>query len=364
MRPSVHRALLGRGIPLPKWRAALHLQRKGVRNAKIALIGDSTSMGWGSNGAASTNCRIKSSAQYLADRIGGNTDSIWGDQNTTAALASFSGYGSSLHSRRGMGVATLKFRVSHQPSKAGVLEQHDDHERSFVHACWIVRQDRGLVSHQHGFGYDHRQCRWRADASNAEWRVLRLALPKRMSPARLALIRSTWREVQAMLGLAGWSPTTLRSSKFSSIKWGYAGARIADLINSSAPWSALNCLSAVAPDLVFLNASINNGVDGTAIGTYTAGVQTAITAAKTAGADVILMSGFPTDTSVVSLADAGELHQRLCATRGIQQTAVHQSNRQVHFTGLCKTTGRLCFRHPAPQWGGVTISLLCLYTTR
>lgn len=70
------------------------------------------------------------------------------------------------------------------------------------------------------------------------------------------------------------------------------GGTVGDIIDASAPFSALNNFATYAPDLSIICLTINDANAGVPIPTYTSRLQSVITAAKAVG-DVILMAGVP-----------------------------------------------------------------------
>jgi len=61
-------------------------------------------------------------------------------------------------------------------------------------------------------------------------------------------------------------------------------------------YDAINTLKFIAPDLTIIDLTINDSNNGTALATYSANLQTIITAAKVSG-DVLLMVGPPSNTT-------------------------------------------------------------------
>jgi hypothetical protein len=81
-----------------------------------------------------------------------------------------------------------------------------------------------------------------------------------------------------------------------TMKGGWCGAKAADLMTVTNPWSPLNAAIAVAPDFVTLYCTINDIVGATALATYITNIDN-IVAALSAVADGCIVIGFPTSSA-------------------------------------------------------------------
>lgn len=84
------------------------------------------------------------------------------------------------------------------------------------------------------------------------------------------------------------------SKEISIYNMGWAASLAANWDASTYGWDPINAIALVAPDLTFIDLTINDWNAGTNLSTYSAEIQALITAAKASG-DVILMSGNPSD---------------------------------------------------------------------
>ncbi|WKL57986.1 SGNH/GDSL hydrolase family protein [Asticcacaulis sp. ZE23SCel15] len=88
--------------------------------------------------------------------------------------------------------------------------------------------------------------------------------------------------------------------EISVLNAGWSGAKASDLNNGSPyAYGPVNAISVYDPDLVIINIGINdaNQASPTATATFSSHVQAVITAAKAAGADVVLMAPTPIGSS-------------------------------------------------------------------
>jgi lysophospholipase L1-like esterase len=93
------------------------------------------------------------------------------------------------------------------------------------------------------------------------------------------------------LGLVStWSSTTTQVKIFN---FGRFGKMASDFTTATSPWSPLNSIPVVGCDLITINLGINEVRQNVAVATYTANMQTLITAYKASGADVILVRYHP-----------------------------------------------------------------------
>jgi lysophospholipase L1-like esterase len=86
------------------------------------------------------------------------------------------------------------------------------------------------------------------------------------------------------------------------INAGFSGSKIGDWVLNNGVFDPLDVIPFLAPDLVLLMLTSNDWVAGTNTTTYTANMQTMITACKSAGADVILFSGPASSTGSAAQA--------------------------------------------------------------
>lgn len=86
------------------------------------------------------------------------------------------------------------------------------------------------------------------------------------------------------------------------INLGRGSSQTSDWIVNANPWSPLPALQAycTTADLVIIDHTINDALNAQTIANYKANMQTLINTAKVGGADVMLMTGNPSNTSTIS----------------------------------------------------------------
>lgn len=89
----------------------------------------------------------------------------------------------------------------------------------------------------------------------------------------------------ALLGVTAYDSTT---KAFDIIVDAALGAKLGDQAASGSGWENLDHIGFVAPDLTIINLGINDMLQGVSTATYTANLQTIITAAQASG-DVLLV---------------------------------------------------------------------------
>jgi hypothetical protein len=99
------------------------------------------------------------------------------------------------------------------------------------------------------------------------------------------------------------------------LQGGYCGALVANLNDTSNPWSSRNQLASMAPDYAVIYCTINDANSGTALNTYVAALLSLIATAA-ATADGCLMVGFP---AAINNVTNGYYDQMATLLRGIAQ---------------------------------------------
>jgi lysophospholipase L1-like esterase len=98
----------------------------------------------------------------------------------------------------------------------------------------------------------------------------------------------------------------------SVINAGFGTATAATFSDATYPFSPLNALSFLAPDLTIIDLTINDAVTPTALSTYQANLQAIITAAKVSG-DVILLGGVPSISTYAAIANQTAINNMAAA---------------------------------------------------
>ncbi len=95
--------------------------------------------------------------------------------------------------------------------------------------------------------------------------------------------------------------------------WGNPGAKAANLATVTNLWSYANAIAAIVPDMVLINAGINDESVPTDLTAYTASIQTIIKSSLAGGGNVVIMVPTPVSAGSATLANQAALRQTLIA---------------------------------------------------
>ncbi len=101
-----------------------------------------------------------------------------------------------------------------------------------------------------------------------------------------------------LIGVEAWN-STISSVRILNSGWPFA--KSADLAGHASAFAAQDTVVAMAPDVILLDAGINDWANGVSLATYEANMQQMITAFKV-NSDVVLVTPAPTGIATVSLA--------------------------------------------------------------
>jgi lysophospholipase L1-like esterase len=301
-RPS----LLGGGVSLPRWQAALAAQQAGTRNANVLFVGDSTTfgLGGGTGGSNETNCKNNCFVSMLIALVANSSNSSWfGD--ASGGQASFATYDARIGSEgswqlsedpegfnfsvpvlggpalvvpSGGGTSPLTFTPTNAvdtfviyylryPGSGGL--------NIYIDGTLQTNVSEDIAS---GTG----QASVTVTAASAGTHTVGVASDGTAANVFLCGIRaynSAVKEISLMN--AGWSGSTANN-------W------VNPVNSSGAAYAPLPTISAwAAPDLTFIDLTINDW-RGDGSGNYSDEIQAIITQAQTTG-DVVLMTGVPSN---------------------------------------------------------------------
>lgn len=111
---------------------------------------------------------------------------------------------------------------------------------------------------------------------------------------------------------------------------GWFGSTVGEWADASLPLSPLNMIGFIAPHLTIINLGINDWVAGTALATFKANLALIIDAAAASG-DVILCSGFPSQTTLTPDATQ-QVYVEAIKQLALQYNLPYFSNRQLFGT--------------------------------
>lgn len=288
---------------LVKWRKALARVRANVANARVLLIGDSTTFGVGSNGSLTTgNLKAGSYGRYLSDRlnafgVNSNWDAFFGYGAASAGAPNNASNDSRIVLSGSMGF------ISNDSCPGGAMfEANAAGNMAFTPVKqWDTAISWGINLLSGSGSITH-------DINGAGASIISQA----GSQVVVTYTKST------TLGLNvynyGWSSggkifligvETFNSAQKSVniINAGYSGSTSGNWNNTLAPWTPLSFLqnASAAPDLTIINLGINDWEASSNSAAYLANMQAIITAAKASG-DVILLSPNPSEPTTASAA--------------------------------------------------------------
>lgn len=290
---------------LPKWRKALAQVRAGTGRAKVAMVGDSTTAGWGAGtGANGTDgARVKSApyrlAEILARRgLNAKSNSFWGDANLgytpyqaydprVVIGASWSRGGATTVApggwllRANTGVTTT---TSFTPSD----------EVDTFDIYYVVNTGNGTFT----ANIDGGATLATVDTSVGTPGIYKTTITATKG-AHTVNVQRTAGGAFYVVGIDAYD-STARDVAIWNL--GAASWASADWAVSTNAWNPAPGLTGIAPDLTLINLGINDWKDTpVSVSTYTTNLQTLITAAKAAG-DVVLVAPFPSSTARASVA--------------------------------------------------------------
>jgi hypothetical protein len=290
------------GSNLPNWTAALAAQQRGLSNAIIGCLGDSTVAGQGAAGnELASNAKSLSWPTQLAKLIpNGSWSSVWGDNNVTAAGGSvydfdarLSGSGWTINNTTASGTLCGGFFCGrhHRPNKSA---------QSFTPTNQV---DTIEIWHAQLPGCGH----FTIDVNGAP------PLATVTCAGTNAFVKTTTSCALGSYTINLQRPATSANDVYltafraydSAVKevsvYNLGGSRwtSADFVVNRYPWNTLPALAAISPHLVIFEAGIINDWDNAApLASVTSNMMAVIDALKSVNCDVILMSGVPSEPPV------------------------------------------------------------------
>ena len=280
---------------LPKFQAARAAQRAGVRNARVLVLGDSTDWAYGANGSGSGNNLAANRWSTIMAGILGNcgTQSWFGSGNfgsnyypaadTRITPGSFGMAGGSSNGPGGSPyLATAAATFAFAPTAP--VDTVEVYYQTFSGAGTSTLNvdggaSLGTINHNQATGFRKQTFTFTLGTHT---------------------INCVWASGSATIyGMVAYNAA---AKEVSVMNAGIVGAKIADLTLATSPWSVLNAIATLTPDLVVVNCCINDWSVPTDPTTYQTGLQTLITAIKAAGADVLIRTPNPSDVSVAPVA--------------------------------------------------------------
>ena len=292
-------------MPLPQTRYALKQMVGGLRNAKIMLIGDSTTTGFYAGGAGGGGYDSVQTLSYparvaasLRSRYTVYTDNFAGCQPANITYASTADpkltFGAGW-SATGFSVGlfysntTVASSITYAPS--AVIDTVDVYYLQF---SGYDTFDISVDGVQQGANV----------VTNGATSVLKATRTVPLGQHVVAINKHGTTPNCVIIGISCYNSQSRGIELFNA---GSSGATSTNWANVAQVWSpssvaAGNPWSVFQPDLAVIMLGINDWQGAVAPATYSTNIQTLITALQTAGADVVLMTSVPTASGTTAVA--------------------------------------------------------------
>lgn len=286
-----------------KWSTAVAKMRNGVRNAKLVMIGDSTTAGSGSTGTAGylsggrATCpgvklakRLRDSGlpAYASGAYGppaGLTNAQYKAWDSRIAGTGWGPQGSPLGGSwlLPMVETTAANSFSFTPSESintfEIVYSTATNSRVFSYAV-----DGGAATN--------------VEANTGTSSLATVTVNAGSVGAHTLTIAKVSGATNYIWGIRAYDSS---NKCVEVMPWGISSRRAQDGIASTNPYDALPALQYFAPDLTIINLCINEWVQAGDVATYKTNLATVIAAAQVSG-DVIVQTGVPTQATTTALA--------------------------------------------------------------
>lgn len=292
---------------LSKWRKALAKVRSGGGRAKLALIGDSTTMGAGSTGASTNNAIVKSYPTQLAAllnsyHVGALASSSWGIALLPATdprvvygtgwvqATAVASLGGPMASCPNTATTALAFTPADQWDTCDIYYAKNSGLGTFT-----VNVDGGATL--------------ATVNANATSGFAKETISTTLGSHTVNIARNG---TGGTIYIAGIHCYNSAENVVDVFNLGWYGSKVSQWHVTTNGWSTGNALPILAPDLSVICLTINDWNAATDTSAYTASMQALIDVAKTTG-DVILMTGVPSSTSSASVEQQAT-YNAICAS--------------------------------------------------
>lgn len=293
---------------LPKWRAALARVRSGGGNARVAMMGDSTTLGVGSGATGTSGNLIQFSIpSQLATIFNAPVASI------NAYANGFMGAGNSADSGFSFQANDPRVSVGNSWSLFGTFfslgggfmtattttNAYSFTPTTTVDRCRVWYASGGGGNAVLGINFNggtQTQVSIGLQSGNINSTTISGTLG--LNTCNVTFVSGS--SGVFVLGFEAWNSA---QSSIQIINMGCSGSTSGNWNNSISGFGPIATLPLLAPDLTVINLGINDWRTGVSLATFTANIQALITAAKLSG-DVVLVTPIPTDpvSSGISLA--------------------------------------------------------------
>lgn len=288
---------------LRKWATAYGKMRNGVRNARLLLIGDSTTAGSGGNGTAGFTaggrpfCPGVKLARALRDA--GATAYASGAYGNPATLSnaqftawdprfSGTGWGPATSPQAGAWLRDFTSSTATETISFTPAESVD----TFV--IWYITNSGSRV-----FSYAvDGGAATNVDANNASTLMQSVTVAAGSVGTHALTLTKVSGLGNRIYAIQAYDSTT---KAIEVIPWGISGARAQDGVASTNAYDSLTFLKTMAPDLTVINLCINEWVNAGSVASFQSNLALIVAAAQVSG-DVIVQTGVPSQAATYPLA--------------------------------------------------------------
>jgi lysophospholipase L1-like esterase len=287
------------GSNLPNWAAALTAQQRGISNAIIGCLGDSTVAGQGaaSNELAS-NAKSLSWPTQLANLVpNGSWSSVWGDNNILASAGNLHNFDARLSrsswvidSTRASGTLCGGFFHGHSSASSHSFTPTNRidtlevwYARSLGNGCFTIDVDGGSP-------LETIDC-----AGPDAFLKATTTCPLGFHTINLQRTATQANDIY-LTALRAYNSAIKEVSVYNlgGCRWGSG-----HFVVNQYPWNTLPAIAAISPNLVIFQAGIiNDWDDAIPLSTVTSNMMAVVNALRSVNCDVILMSGAPSQAGV------------------------------------------------------------------
>lgn len=306
---------------LPNWQKAFQNVARNNGNAIICTVGDSTTWGYLSTGTVSTSWPTQFSNVATSDYgLRSNWNSFMGDGgNTGVSNAYYSNGDSRITFGSGWSADTAKVSLGYNTFKASSTTSNfsflpTTSVDTFV-IFYVIDASQGILAANIDGGANTTQ----STSGSAGVGTLTMTAGS-VGSHTLNLNWSSGGQVN-VIGAYAYNSTISQINVVNAGSGAETSTQAATQTNAYSPGNS-GIYSAIGCNLTAIKLGINDVDSGVSAATYKANIQTIITAAKTAGSDVILVSPIPSNPS----NNVGNISNAAQATYYYNLNALAQTN--------------------------------------
>lgn len=296
---SLFLPLLGNGgaATLPQWNATKTAVANGTRNGKLMFIGDSMTMGAFGNGPANTflGCRPFSYPMQLIPSVANTLDQSWGG-SCSVTTNTYQQYDSRITS------STNWSNIGGSPALGAHLYNNTTTSDPLIFSPPIAFDTIDVWTPQvAGIGTllvnvdGGATLATIVEAGSNLYKKTTISCP--LGIHTLQFVRSS-----GSCYISAFSCYNSTQKVINVFNSGWSGSKISDWVDSTLVYSPLNAMISHAADLVIYADGANEWANSVSTTSFQNNLQILITAIKSVGSDLILVSDAPSDVSIASVA--------------------------------------------------------------